>query len=215
MSSLSPIELAQTPDYILSASQHYLQYLRTIFNSHPTNNDFGTFVEGVLLWDESMADSAARYLKTHPRSRMVVLAGMVHVMYGDGIPERLNLRLGSNQSTVMINGTDFANNPGIADYQLVTEGSQELPKAGKLGVSIIDGSDGVHVSEFTQGGAAQAAGISVGDRIVALNGVKVGNVLELKSVMFDKRPGERMQVLIQRNLSSDKRVESLIDVVLR
>jgi uncharacterized iron-regulated protein len=215
MKSLSPIELAQTPDYILPASEHYLQYLRTIFNSHPTSNGFGTFVEGVLLWDESMAYTAARYLKKHPRSRMVILAGMVHVMYGDGIPERVNLRLGANLSTVMINGIDFGNNPGIADYQLVTEGGLELPKSGKLGVSIIDGRDGVRINEFTQGGAAQSTGIAVGDRIVALDGVKVGNILELKSVMFDKRPGDRMRVLIQRNLSSDTRVESLFEVVLR
>src|SRR5665811_420869 len=75
MKSLNPLELAQTPKEIQPANEHYLQRLRLIFNSHPTGNDFATFVEGVLLWDESMADTAARYLKAHPQSRMVVLAG--------------------------------------------------------------------------------------------------------------------------------------------
>lgn len=214
MKSLNSRELAQTPGDIQPASKHYLQRLKTIFDSHPPSNDFGTFVEGVLLWDESMADTAARYLKAHPQSRMVVLAGMVHVMYGDGIPERVNRRLGGNQSAVMINGNDFGNYPGIADYQLMTEGGMELPKAGKLGVSIADGSGGVRISEFNPGSAAQAAGIAVGDRIIALNGVKVANILELKSMMFDKQPGERMQVRVQRDHSTDSGGELQFEVVL-
>lgn len=215
MQSLSPAELAQTPEVIQPANEHYLQRLNAIFNSHPPSNDFATFVEGVLLWDESMADTAARYLKAHPRSRMVVLAGMVHVMYGDGIPERLNRRLGGNQSAVMINGNDFGNNSGIADYQLVTDGGKVLPETGKLGVSIIDISGGVRISEFTPGSAAQAAGMAVGDRIVALNGVKVANILELKSIMFDKRPGQRMQVMVQRDRATGSGGNSQFEVVLR
>lgn len=149
MKSLNPLELAKTPKEIQPANEHYLQRLKLIFNFHPTGNDFATFVEGVLLWDESMADTAARYLKAHPQSRMVVLAGMVHVICGDGIPERVNLRLGGDQSAVMINGNDFGNYPGIADYQLETEGGIELPKAGKLGVSIVDGSGSVRIRNFS------------------------------------------------------------------
>jgi hypothetical protein len=215
MKSLNPLELAQTPKEIQPASEHYLQRLKSIYGSHPTQNDFGNFVEGVLLWDESMADTAARYLNSHPKTRMVVLAGMVHVMYGDGIPERVNQRLGSNRSTVIINGNDFGNYPGIADYQLSTEGGIELPKAGKLGVSIVDVANGVLISAFTPGSAAQDAGMAIGDRIVTLDGVKVSSILELKSLMFDKRPGERMQVVVERNLVADAREESHYVVVLR
>jgi uncharacterized iron-regulated protein len=215
MKSLSPLELAQTPNNIQPASDHYLERLNAIFNSHPPSNDFDTFVEGVLLWDESMADTAARYLKAHPQSRMVVLAGMVHVMYGDGIPERVNMRLGGDPSAVIINGSDFGNYPGIADYLLVTEGGIELPKAGKLGVSIEDSTNSVRVSEFTAGSAAQAAGISVDDHILSLNGVKVANTMELKALMFDKQPGERMQVMIRRGRSTDSGRELQFEVVLR
>jgi uncharacterized iron-regulated protein len=215
MKSLDPLELAQTPADIQPASDHYLQRLKTIFNSHPPSNNFGTFVEGVLLWDESMADTATRYLKAHPQSRIVVLAGMVHVMYGDGIPERLTRRMGRDQSTVMINGNDFGNFPDIADYQLLTEGGMELPKAGKMGVSIADSLGGIRINEFTTGSAAQATGIAIGDRIVALDGVKVASVPELKSIMFDKQPGERMQVTVQRDHSANTRKELRFEVVLR
>lgn len=218
--SLSPQELAQTPADIEPASASYLKRLKSIFNSHPTSNDFDTFVEGVLLWDESMADTAARYLKAHPESRMVILAGMVHVMYGDGIPGRLDRRLGSDQSVVAINGNDFGDYPGIADYQLATVGGVELPKAGKLGVSITDGlgTDGMHgvrISDFSSGSAAQAAGMAAGDVIVALDGEKVANIPDLKSMMFDKQPGERVQVLVQRTGDVHSEKELRFDVVLR
>jgi uncharacterized iron-regulated protein len=215
MKSLDSLELAQTPDDILPASAHYLQRLKSIYSSHPPSNNFGTFVEGVLLWDEYMAEHAAEYLKSHPRSRMVVLSGMVHVMYGDGIPERLNRRLGSDQSTVLINGSDFGNYPGVADYQLLTENYMGLPVTGKLGVSIIDGSGGVRISEFTADSAAQAAGLAVGDRIVVLDGVKVANISDLKSMMFDRRSGERVQVMVQRDPRADPPRELQFQVVLR
>lgn len=215
MKSLSAQERSQTPDDIEPASVRYRQRLKTIFDSHPQSNDFGTFVEGVLLWDEAMADTAARYLNDHPQSRMVVLAGMVHIMYGDGIPERVNHRLGGNQSALLINGSDFGRYPGIADYLLVTEGHKELPKAGILGVSILDGADSVYVSKFASSSAAQEAGIEVGDHILAFNGVKVANLTELKAMMFDKQPGDRVQVAVRRNNAMDSKKELQFEVVLR
>jgi uncharacterized iron-regulated protein len=215
MKSLSPQERSQTPDDIEPASEHYRQRLKAIFDSHPRGNDFNTFVEGVLLWDSSMADTAARYLNDHPQSRMVVLAGMVHIMYGDGIPERVNRRLGGNPSALLINGSDFGRYPGIADYLLVTEGHKELPKAGMLGVSILDGGDSVYVSEFATGSAAQAAGIEVGDHILALNGIKVANMTELKAMMFDKQPGDSVQVEVLRNSMMGSKKELRFEVTLR
>jgi len=215
MKSLDSLELAQIPDDILPASAHYLQRLKSIYSSHPPSNSFDTFVEGVLLWDEYMAEHAANYLRSHPKSRMVVLAGMVHVMYGDGIPERLNRRLGSDQSTVLINGINFSNYPGVADYQLLTENYLALPPTGKLGVSIIDSSGGVRISEFTADSAAKAAGLAVGDRIVVIDGVKVENISDLKLMMFDRRSGERVQVMVQRDPTADSPRELQFPVVLR
>jgi len=215
MKSLSAQERSQTPDDIEPASVRYRQRLKTIFDSHPQSNDFGTFVEGVLLWDEAMADTAARYQNDHPQSRMVVLAGMVHIMYGDGIPERVNHRLGGNQSALLINGSDFGRYPGVADYLLVTEGHKELPKAGILGVSILDGADSVYVSKFASSSAAQEAGIEVGDHILALNGIKVANLTELKAMMFDKQPGDRVQVAVRRNNAMDSKKELQFEVTLR
>lgn len=211
MKSLNPEERAQTPDNIEPASAHYRQRLKAIFDSHPQGDNFENFVDGVVLWDSAMADTASHYLNAHPQARIIVLAGLVHVMYGDGIPERVNHRVGGNPSAIMLNGSDFSGYPGIADYLLATEGNTELPKTGKLGILIADGGTSVIVNEFTAGSAAQAANVKIGDHILALNGMKVANMTEVKAIMFDKQPGDRVQVTVQRATQQELK----FDVTLR
>lgn len=220
MKSLTPEDRAQIPSYIEPASEHYLNRLQAIYGMHPPRNEFANFIDGVLLWDEAMADTAAHYLNAHPKSRIIMLAGMVHVMYGDGIPERLDRQLGGNQSIVTLNGNNFSSYPGVADYQITTGESQLLSKPGKLGITIVDGPAmngmaGVRVTEFAPDSAAQDTGIEIGDRIVALDGVNVGSIPEVKSLMFDKLPGERVSVTIQRNMPNEASHEVKVDVVLR
>lgn len=215
MKSLNARERAQIPRDIEPASEHYLQRLKAIFDSHPQGNDFDTFVEGVLLWDASMAETTARYLNEHPDSRVVVLAGMVHVMYGDGIPERVNQRMDHNQSAILLNGSDFGTYPGIADYLLAVDSHTELPATGKLGISILDGADSVFISDFTPRSAAEMAGLQTGDHILALDGTPVANMTELKAMMFDKRPGDRVKLDVLRHDAMGSKKELQFEVVLR
>jgi uncharacterized iron-regulated protein len=215
MKSLSPEERSEIPNDIEPASEHYLQRIRTIFNSHPEGDDFTSFVEGVLLWDASMADRAARYLNSHPQSRMVILAGMVHIMYGDGIPERLNRQLGGNQSALLINGDDFGRYPGIADYLLTADAHQLLPKAGKLGITVLDGANNLYINGFASNSAARSVGIDIGDHIRALDGVQMKNMMELKAMMFDKQPGDRVLVTVSRNDVEGAKKELQFKVTLR
>lgn len=198
MQSLTLEERSQIPLEIKSANPNYTQRLKSIFESHPPAESFGYFLDGVLLWDEGMADTTARYLNDHPQSRVVVLAGLVHILYGDGIPERVDRRLGGNHSIVAVNGGDFSQFANIADYVLTTEQAKGLPNPGKLGISLIDGKDSVHVSDFTSTSPARLAGIRMGDRIVSLDGEQVASIADLKTIMFDKQPSERVHVTVLR-----------------
>lgn len=202
MKALSAQELAQTPAEIKPANANYMQRLKSIFDSHPPAASFNYFVDGVLLWDEGMADTTVRYLKDHQQSRVVVLAGLVHILYGDGIPERVNRRLGGNQSIVTVNGKDFGQFANIADYVLTAEpskDSKELPRAGKLGITLMDDENSVHVSDFAAASPAKQAGIKLGDHIISMDGERVTNLAELRAVMFDKQPNERVQVTVKRD----------------
>lgn len=215
MDSLDAQELKQVPKAIRPASEHYRQHLQAIFNSHPSDNTFENFMAGVLLWDQYMADVTSAYLKAHPQAKVVVLAGMSHVMYGNGIPERVDLALGGNRSAVLINGDEFGKKPGIADYHLATASGTQLPKAGMLGVSIIDAAGGARISDFSPDSAAQSAGIAIGDLIIAINDARVTSLSDLKSLLFDKLPGDRMRVTIQRAQADTRDAELQFDVALR
>lgn len=202
MKALSPQELVQIPADIKPANANYRQRLKSIFDSHPPAASFDYFVDGVLLWDEGMADTAVHYLNERPQSRMVVLAGLVHILYGDGIPERVNRRLGANQSIVAVNGDDFGQFANIADYALITElskKSKEFPRAGKLGITLVDDITSTYISYFPPDSPARMAGLELGDRIISLDGERVVNLAELKAVMFDKQPNERVQVTVKRD----------------
>lgn len=214
LKSLTPEERAEIPAEIKPANRNYTQRLQSIFDIHPQANNFGYFVDGVLLWDEAMADTTVRYLDARPQSKVVVLAGLVHILYGDGIPERVNRRLAGNQSVIAVNGEDYGQFSNIADYALLTGGTQELPSTGKLGITLTDNKGGVHISDFSSSSPAEIAGLRLGDRIVSLDGQQVASLAELKSIMFDKQPSERVQVKVERAGQNNANKELQFEVKL-
>ena len=215
LNSLTPQERTHIPDDIQPASRDYRDRLKAIFDTHPEGDNFETFVEGQLLWDEAMADVAANYLEGRPQTLLVVLAGLGHMMYGDGIPKNLDRRLGGHYSAVAINGTQFGEHPEIADFILATTDSPPLPQSGKLGVTIEDGSNGVLITKLVSNGAAEASGIETGDLIVSLDGTKITNIAEIKAVMFDRLPDDLLQVTVRRRHSKGGEKELKFEVRLR
>jgi uncharacterized iron-regulated protein len=215
LKSLSPEEREHVPDELQPIDKDYRDRLRAIFNSHPEGTSFETFVEGQLLWDEAMADVAADYLKQHPQTQLVVLAGLGHMMYGDGIPKALDRRLGGRYSAVAINGKQLGDYPGIADFILSSSGGTALPDAGKLGISVDESSNNVIITQLGSKGAAKASGIKVGDRILALDGITIANFPEIKAIMFDKRPGDVVRVTVRRDHMLAENEELQFDVTLR
>jgi uncharacterized iron-regulated protein len=51
------------------------------------------FIEAQVLWDETMADAIVQYAQNHRDRQVVVLVGQGHLLYGDGIPSRVQRRL--------------------------------------------------------------------------------------------------------------------------
>ena len=72
--------------------------------------------------------------------------------------------------------------------------TQEL--AEKEGLEDIEG---VYVKEVTEGGAAKMAGIEKGDVITAINGKKVNTVTQLMESIRQYRPGDKVNVEVNRN----------------
>ena len=60
---------------------------------HGNSNSANRFFLAQVLWDETMADGIAKFVKANPDSQVVVLAGQGHVVYGYGIPSRVERRI--------------------------------------------------------------------------------------------------------------------------
>ena len=76
---------------------------RAVFEAHARGSGrFDRFEAVQALWDEAMADTAARFLRGPGRDRtLVVVAGAFHVRHGVGIPRRLFRRLPVPYATVV------------------------------------------------------------------------------------------------------------------
>jgi len=173
---------------------------------------FENFVEAQLIWDESMAERAARYLEAHPGRHLVVLAGDGHVTRS-GIPARFGRRSGV-EAVNLLQGEPKDFSPEDADYVLVSE-PIELPRLGKLGVMLDTSGDRLAVLDFTEDSAAKDIGILTQDRIAELDGKPIASLADLKFALMDKRPGDAVSVKVERIGSGQTTSEASFSLTLR
>ncbi len=214
-SGLSAQERAQVPQDMDRSSAAYRDYLQSVFREHPgaTGMPFDHFFDAQLLWDEGMAACAARYLHEHPGRAMVILAGSGHVQYGFGLPDRLSRRLPVSR-TVVVDGLSAAFATDLADIVLLHK-EMALPPAGTLGVTLEPAEDGLRIASFAENSAARATGLRPGDRILSLNGQTMKDLADVKLVMWDKRPGDRVVVRVRRHSWLLSAREMSFEVTLR
>jgi uncharacterized iron-regulated protein len=83
----------------------YRAYLLPFFESHGGqghSRGFERFVEAQVLWDETMAEAIAQFVRRHPQRQVIVLVGQGHILYGYGIPSRVRRRLEEIQQRSLI-----------------------------------------------------------------------------------------------------------------
>lgn len=215
ISALSDAERAQLPAQLDHNNlPGYRKRLRAVFEQHPEiqHMSFDKFVEAQLLWDETMAERAARYLKAHPQRFLVVLAGDGHVIRS-GIPARF-ARISGVEPVTVLQGQSKEIAPEDGDYLLLSE-PVELPPSGKLGVMLDTRDDRVVVSDFSQDSPAKDAGILKQDQIVKLDGEFIASFADLKLTLMDKRPGDSVSVTVERAGSGQMTREASFSVTLR
>ncbi|HJT89275.1 MAG TPA: ChaN family lipoprotein [Bryobacteraceae bacterium] len=197
LAGLTREQRAFLPPDIEPADAAYKARLRPAFEAHGAKpGDFDHFVEAQLAWDESMAASAAAYLNTNPDRRMVILAGAGHVVFGAGIPKRLERRTHATYAIVLNSGEEME--PQIADYILLSE-RKDLPPAGALGVRLKEEDGECRIGAVIPGGAAEKAGIKRGDALIQIDGQPVKTPGDARLLLWDKKPGDRVKVVARRN----------------
>lgn len=132
LESLTPADKKYIPPLseIRTDNAEYRQRLLDIYKQHQTTNhhsknSFERFFTTQVLWDETMADRIAQFLKIQPTKQLVVLAGQGHIVYGYGIPSRVTRRLNKHgkqdlvQRSVLLSPPEedlFSKGQKIADF---------------------------------------------------------------------------------------------------
>ena len=199
LDGLTVEERSWVPAQIDKSDDTYRERLRQVFAAHEGMSDahFEQFVEVQLLWDETMAERAADYLRANPDSRLVVVAGNGHLAYGSGIPQRLQRRLPTASAAIVLQGDEDGASSQGEDYLVVSE-KIRLPPSGRLGIMLQPAAAGMTVKHVTPESGAQQAGIKNDDRIVIIADQSIETMDDVRLALLDKDPGESVQVTIER-----------------
>ncbi|WP_227817417.1 ChaN family lipoprotein [Nitrogeniibacter aestuarii] len=193
LGALPADERATLPAEYGPVKEGYRTRVKAAFDAHPPQGQsFDHFFEVMQTWDETMAQRAADHLAAHPGRRMVVLAGSGHVMYGDGIPDRLERRTGIRGTRLLV-GAELVGEADVADF-IVLSREQVLPPAGKLGAFLDTTGDSVKVQGLVDDSPLKPVGVGEGDVIVAIDGIPTPTFADLKLALLDKAPGDKVTV---------------------
>ena len=213
---LSGEEKAQLPQMDLS-DPYQRAMTEGIFGGHSHGK---MHVEGFLraqtLWDETMAESIARYLAAPEGKdrRLVVVAGGNHVSYGFGIPRRVFRRLPT--SYVLIGGHEVEiareKQPEMMDVEvpdfptvpydfMAYFAYEELQKTGVL-LGVMFEPDpkgrGLTVNGVVPDSNAARAGVKAGDLLLSLDGDPLIDSLDLIYAVKQKHAGDKSKLKLDR-----------------
>lgn len=198
--------------------------LEGIFGGHkPTGGKIDAFIRTQLLWEETMAQRVANYLRS-PRGegkRVVTITGGWHVKYGFGLPKKVVRRIPIPYKILLpevIGIPEGADQPELMDVDL-----PEVPllasdfmwwvpyeslegKRMRMGVVIAEKDNTVVVEAVTPGSPAEKAGIEKGDRIFSFDGAPVHETFDVYHPLGDKKEGDKATVVIRRE-GMEKTVE--------
>lgn len=206
------------PEFDVSDPYHR-ESMRAAFQGHGHGSEaFDSFYRTMLLWDETMAEAVADYLKEpeNAETQMVVMAGGFHVAHGFGIPRRVFRRLPESYS-IIVPHTPIRRLPPdrgdlvmdvtppslplyLGDFAWVV-GYEDLEgKHPVLGVRIEQGEGGVLVTDVVPGSAAERAGLKAGDLILRLGDEVLEEPFDLSYAVSLKTLGEEFTLQFQRGL---------------
>jgi len=194
--SLSVEERAMLPQDMDLKSPAYRERLREVFGHHSPGSAFADFYTAQVIWDETMAHTIAGYLGDNPGQKMVVITGQGHTAWRSGIPERVKRITGLDYALVIQN-EEGALDASKADYVLFT-GHMDAPAFPVIGVKLKSSPDGLIIEELMDGGPASEAGLMKGDLLFMAGGRQLKDIGDLKILLYDRRPGDTVEVKVKR-----------------
>jgi len=214
LSELEPEQREQLPEMDL-ADPYQSALVESIYSGHSAGQAMlDGFQRVQTLWDETMAQNIATYMKSPLGDdvHLLVIAGGNHIRNGFGIPRRVFRRIplsyqliGSHELSIPAGMEDrlmdvtLPNFPMPAWDYLVYTDYETLPDQVKLGVMLADDAGKVLITGVVPGSAAAGAGIREGDQVLAIDGEAVTESFDLVYAVQQKQPGEHGELTIRRD----------------
>lgn len=216
LDNLSEEEKKQLPEIDLNDEFHRKR-VKAVFDVHGQGSmgDFEKFYTVQCLWDETMAESAANYMKSKDgkKKQLIVLAGKDHVRYGLGIPKRVYRRTKNKYSIILPVELSIPDNKKHnimnvetvevpekeADYLWMVEYTDPVIKRVKLGIMVLNSPKGVMAHNVESGSSADKIGIINGDLILEVDAVPVVDPFDLVYEIRSKVAGKSGKINIERD----------------
>jgi uncharacterized iron-regulated protein len=215
LNGVGPEEAEKLPQ-VDSEDPYYRAFLEAMLADHiPRDGGIEALQQVQLLWDETMAQTAADFLASSEGSgkRLVIIAGGNHVRYGFGIPRRLFRRVPApyailetyvaevspdkRGSLMDVKLPELPMRPADLYWAIAYEGLER--DRVKLGVLIEPAAEGgVRVTGVVPGSPAEAAGLRKGDRIVSAGGDAVREMADLVRKVSEYKRGDTGTVEVVR-----------------
>jgi uncharacterized iron-regulated protein len=196
--NLTATEKQQLPTELDLSNNTYRQNLYQVFLAHQKSfghHKFEYFLQSQAIWDETMAQSAQKFLLDNPNTKLIILAGNGHLRYKYGIPNRLYRR---NHYPFTVILQDEYIDKTIGDYVLFTD-KIKGKTAPKIGVMIKEEDKQVIIVGVSNKTPAQKAGLKKKDVITQLAGQKIQSIADLKLVLFNANKGSTVTIQVIRD----------------
>ena len=212
--NLTPEEAAHIPAHIDTTSEEHFALFKSMLEEgegmHSSMSDaqWHAMFDAQCTWDATMAYNAVRTLKEEPdpKAVMVVLIGSGHAAYGLGIQRQARQWYKGKAAAVIPIMVQVEDNKPIetvrASYADFIWGilPEKDPLYPDLGVATVEakGSNRRAVVSVSDDSVGKAAGFSVGDVLVSLDGNPVPDRETLNTLMASKRWGDEAEFVVER-----------------
>jgi uncharacterized iron-regulated protein len=179
------------------AGTAYRQQLRAAWQAHRAlsqgtgetlssaeRDDLERFLASQLLRDRAMAERLVAAHRRNPSQLVVALMGRGHLAEGDGMTGQLR-HLGLS-SVLALHRPELPESCGPP------------PAGARLGAYLESADGAVWVRRVAPGSAAAAAGLQLGDRVLAVNGEPVQRAGQVIRLVRQQPAGVPLQLLIER-----------------
>ncbi|BCL61267.1 hypothetical protein DGMP_19600 [Desulfomarina profundi] len=195
-----------------------LNMVHALHDQTGTRGNISGFIQAQGLWDETMAENIADWLRKNPRKKLVVLAGTQHTRKDSGIPPRVKRRINVPQASLLnIYSSAPSDNLGeIADYFFLST-APDLPESPRIGIVLEtvqkEGQSFMKITGISPHGKAGKAGLQTNDVLLEINNFPVSEMSDVRIAMIDTQNGDNIPVKIVRDVDGKKQ-ELLFNVEL-